>query len=159
VKNDSAVTLDVVVDCLYFNQRLDLSDRLSLDWPTISTADLLLSKLQIQSPSKNDLVDMATLLYRYDLVPEDESKLSLSRIIQLSGSSWRWHKAIGMACGHLRVAFASETVILNLEEKQAIEVRLSRLEQSLDQVRKSFVWKIREFIGDSVRWYNPVEPV
>jgi hypothetical protein len=155
--NDQSLTLDVAVDYLRFNQTLNLNNRLSLDWPTISVTDLLLSKLQIAEPSTNDLVDMAALIARFNVATSDESELCLERICGLCGTSWGWYRATVAACSMLSADSLTLAVVLSRQHINVIAERASQIARAVEATPKSLAWKARCFVGDRVQWYTPVE--
>jgi hypothetical protein len=154
--SDQSLTLDVVANSLRFNQTLKLDQRLSLDWPTITVTDLLLSKFQIAAPSTNDLVDMAALIGGFGVVTSDESSLCLQRICRLCGSSWRWYRATVAACTKLSTDLAN-SVILSRAQNNSILERANQIRSAIEAIQKSPAWKMRGLIGDRMQWYAPVE--
>ncbi|RLI52489.1 MAG: hypothetical protein DRP09_17815, partial [Candidatus Thorarchaeota archaeon] len=68
------VHCDVVLDKLYFCHNIDLRERLELDYPTITLADLLLSKLQIIELNEKDILDAIILLLEHEIGDGDDDE-------------------------------------------------------------------------------------
>ena len=82
------ISIDVYIDKLILCQDVPLRDRISLDYPTLSLTDLLLSKIQNIAPKAKDIIDMQVLVQH---VAESASKydFDLTYISQLC-TQWGW---------------------------------------------------------------------
>ena len=87
-------TLDICIDKLQFAQTLNIKNRILIDYPTLPAADLLLTKLQIQHLTRNDIIDIYVLLVSLMIVKGDETEININRITSLTSSSWRWYQAV-----------------------------------------------------------------
>src|SRR4029077_19731496 len=140
------LTLDVVTGSLRFNQTLKLEHRLTLDWPTITATDLLLTKYQIAAPTTNDIIDMVALMATFKVTPADESGLCLKRMCDLSSSSWRWYRATVTACDLLGNRPYANIVVLSREQESLIAERAKEIKCAVVSAPKSAPWKIRALL-------------
>jgi len=150
-------TLDVIVDCLQFNQTLWLNDRLLVDWPTISVTDLLLSKFQIANLATSDIIDVAALLNQFKTDQSDEAGICLQRICSICGRSWRWHQAILATCAKLGSDTIFDAIMLSIEQRTTIAMRVNEIRDAVRSTPKSFGWVTRNLIGERIPWVTPVE--
>lgn len=155
--NKHDVTLDIIVDCLQFNQTLWLSDRLLLDWPTISVTDLLLSKFQIADLTISDIIDVSALLNQFTMDRPDESGICLQRICSICGRSWRWHHATLATCAKFTAGTILDSITLSIEQRRTVDIRLNEIRDAVRSTPKSFAWLTRNLIGERIPWVTPVE--
>ncbi len=153
-----AVRCDVHYDVLAFSHTIDLRDRLTLGYPTISTADLLLSKLQIARPSEADLFDMIMLLGACGIA-DDERQHSIiaARIASCCGSAWGLYTTVG---ANLELILQSAPAWLSvLADARAVRGRVTLLQQAMIAAPKTLAWQLRALFGKRVRWYDEIDAV
>src|ERR1700722_10234352 len=83
-------SVDIVIDELGMSHRLDLRRQLDGPGPTISLADLLLTKLQVWEINRKDLGDTLCLLADHDLAETSSQgeEVSLARVTEVLSSDW-----------------------------------------------------------------------
>ncbi|KQC14446.1 MAG: hypothetical protein APR63_05655 [Desulfuromonas sp. SDB] len=146
---------DIFIDKLRFCHVIDFKKRLTIDYPTISLADLLLEKMQIVEINKKDLVDTFVLLKQYDFSDEEkEDFINLGYIKSLLSNNWGFYKTF------TENLYKGKKLIpqyLDGQDQQEVLDKLDRLNEELQNSAKSFKWKLRSWIGDKIKWYREVE--
>ena len=149
---------DVFFDkLLAANHPLDFRNRLELDSPTISLADLLLEKLQIVSFSEKDLKDTLLLLRAHSLTEgQTQESIDMRFVASLLAKDWGfWYTATTNLKGLKKAV--TEMVELNETEKSDIASKISKLLERIDNEPKTTGWKMRSTIGARKKWYETVE--
>jgi len=148
---EQSIGIDVYVDKLALCQEIPIRDRLSLDYPTLSCTDLLLSKIQNVSPKAKDLFDLQVLL-QHVVQPSVADEFDLNYISRLCGR-WSWWRTFKLNLLRLR-EHCDEVAFGDSEGAQRV---LREIETAVDGEKKPLHWKLRNLIGDRVRWYEIVE--
>ncbi len=153
----SAVKVDVFMDELVMAHTIDFKDRLLLDYPCVSLADLLLSKLQIHEITENDLMDLVVLLLEYPF-GRGERHIDIDHVARVLARDWSfWYEAT-VNIGKIRLALARYDV-LDERVKASLEARLTEFEARMESEPKDRRWKIRAAVGTRKRWYELVGDV
>jgi hypothetical protein len=136
---------------------IDLVSRLEVDHPTVPLAELLLTKLQIVSLNRKDLVDIAGILYGHDVGDHDNEAVNADRIAQVLASDWGlWRTSRGtVETSQARL----RELGLDAADAQRVEERLDRLWHRVQEQPKTFRWRSRARIGERTRWYEEPEEV
>ena len=82
----SGMGVDVFFDELFYCHPIPLKDRLELDYPTISLADLLLEKMQIVQINPKDVKDSLVLLLEHPLGSSDREAVDAAYVARVLGS-------------------------------------------------------------------------
>jgi hypothetical protein len=135
--------VDVIVGAFEMCHRIELRGRLHLDFPTITVADLLFTKLQIVRLTEKDVSDIVALVAHHDLGPGEGDQINLERVEALVRDDW----------GLWRTAMATIDVVSRAAEVKSVKERLAALRDALSGFPKTFRWRIRSRIGDRVCWY------
>ena len=149
---------DVFFDkLLAANHPLDFRNRLELDSPTISLADLLLEKLQIVSFSEKDLKDTLLLLRAHSLGEGQTPEIIDVRFVaSLLAKDWGfWYTATTNLKGLQKTV--TEMVELNETEKGDMASKISKLLERIENEPKTTGWKMRSTIGARKKWCETVE--
>lgn len=148
--------VDVFLDRLIMAHTIEFAGRLELDSPTVTLADLLLSKLQIHEVTENDLIDTAAMLAEHPLAGSEG--IDLARLTGILGNDWGF----------------CHSALLNLEKLEAglgrwgglpadvadrVRGQVTLLRDAIEREPKSTRWRLRARIGERVRWYEQVEEV
>jgi hypothetical protein len=154
----SGLHVDVILDQLRFCHDIDLRKRLEIDYPTLSLADLFLSKMQIVQINEKDILDIIILLLEHDVGETDNEVIDIKYISQLCSGNWGLWK----------------TVTSNLEKIKGMNERylgdqpgnfknvnskIDTIKTHLEESKKSMQWKLRAKIGERIKWYREVEEV
>jgi len=134
---------------------LPLTARLGRDPLTVPREELLLSKLQVVELTENDQADIYNLLYHHDVGEGESAGICSPFIAALCARDWGlWRTCqlnIGRSLGNL------ESSALDPAEQKVVTGRLESLRGRIDAEPKSRRWRIRNQVGDKVRWYAEPE--
>jgi hypothetical protein len=147
--SDHSIHVDVFIDRLEMCHTLDLRLRLGFEPYSLSTADLMLQKLQVVDLKRKDLVDLVALLL------DSRETIDLPYISGILADDW----------GFCHTAATTLDVVdksigeLDLSPNQADTVRIAmkRLRSAVEAAPKTRRWKIRAAVGTRMRWYQPVD--
>ena len=148
---------DIFFDELDFNHTINWKNRLEIDYPTISLADLMLEKMQIVEINKKDIIDSLMLLREHEIDSEDkQEKINAKYIAQVCGNDWGFWKTITVNLKKVRdYAFNADN--LKDKDKDNIIEKMDKINRFIEKEPKSLKWKMRAKIGDKKRWYTVVE--
>ncbi|MGH2595432.1 MAG: hypothetical protein ACRDH7_05665 [Actinomycetota bacterium] len=152
----TGIKVDVFLDELVMAHTIDFKGRLELDAPTVTLADLLLSKLQIHEVTENDLIDMTVLLAEHE--PATGAELDLERVISVLVGDWGFQHSAEANLAKLRDAMG-RWPDLPSAVRACVEKRIRELEIALQARAKSRRWKLRAKVGERMRWYEDVGDV
>lgn len=141
------ISIDVYIDKLALCQEVPLRERLSLDYPTLSCTELFLSKIQNVSWKAKDLFDMRVLL-RHVAQHATADSLDLDYISWLS-RRWNWWRTLKLNLPKLREH--------DTADGEGVHDLLYAIEDAADGCRKTLRWRLRNLIGDRIRWYSVVD--
>jgi hypothetical protein len=137
---------------------LDFRGRLELDYPTLSLADLLLTKLQIQQITEKDIKDMIALLAEHDVGTDGPEVVDESRLLALTKDDWGLFHT---ATTNLRAVeeWAQGLDVLEPALQGEVIEKTGALVSKMETEPKTRRWKLRAKIGTRVRWYEEVGDV
>ena len=138
--------IDVFVGRMDMCHTLDLRARLKLFSPTVTPADLVLSKLQIVQFTEKDHRDTQALLERIEMT-ERHDAIDPRRIREVTCADWGWY----------------QTVSQNLERfstsSELARERANSLLEVMSSGPKTRRWTMRARVGTRKRWYRLPEEV
>lgn len=151
-------SIDVVIDELVMSHKLDLRGRLDGPAPTITLADLLLTKLQVWEINRKDLGDTLCLLADHPLTEDDGDVegISLARIRSVLGRDWGFSHTVERNALKVAELWTREPVP-GAANDVAAQVR--SLLGAIDAAPKSRAWRLRSRVGERIRWYETPEEV
>lgn len=145
--------VDVFLDTFQMCHRLDLSRRVQVPGDTLPLADLLLTKLQVVETNEKDLKDIAAILVDHPLT-DDDSGIDVSYLATLAAKDWGLWKTITIVAERAdRFAIATTEFGRSGHMRQQVRDLLERLAQE----PKSRAWRLRDRVGERVRWYETPE--
>jgi hypothetical protein len=161
--------VDVFLDKLEFSHDVQFgtapdTGRLTLDFPTITLADIVLEKLQIHKIARKDLVDLIILFLGHELrggQPSDRELVDDRYISEVLGDDWGfWYESIQNIEKTRQIldSFA-ETGRLDSSQSSRVRDRLAALEQRLQSSPKTRKWEKRARSGIAKPWFREVEDV
>jgi hypothetical protein len=155
---DGQWSVDIVIDELTMSHRLDLRGQLDGPGPTLSPADLLLTKLQVWEINRKDLGDAACLLADHGLAagPAGAGEISLARVTAVLGADWGFCHTAERNLGKVAELAAAEPPP-GAAHDVAGQVRAIRA--AIEAAPKSRAWRLRSRIGERVKWYETPEEV
>jgi hypothetical protein len=149
--------LEVFVGRFVMCHELPVAERLDVEVETLPLAELLLTKLQIVELNEKDMADMHSLLITHDVGPADGEQINSARIASLCANEWGLHHTVIRTLARLRENPPSYT--LSGEQRQAVDERITKLEQAIEERPKSMSWRMRAKVGERVRWYEEPEEI
>ena len=160
---DEQWSVDIVIDELTMSHRLDLRGQLDGPGPTLSPADLLLTKLQVWEINRKDLGDAACLLADHGLAAgpagantAGADEISLARVTAVLGTDWGFCHTAERNLGKVAELAAAEP-LPGAGHDVAAQVRAVRA--AIEGAPKSRSWRLRSRIGERVKWYETPEEV
>jgi hypothetical protein len=151
-------SIDVVIDELVMSHKLDLRGRLDGPSPTITLADLLLTKLQVWEINRKDLGDTLCLLADHGLTEDDDDVLgiSLPRLRDVLGKDWGFCHTLQRNAGKVAELWTQEPLAGAAHD---VGSQITALQAAIDAAPKSRGWRLRSRVGERIRWYETPEEV
>jgi hypothetical protein len=149
--------LDVFIGEFEMCHVLSFDGRLEVDHPTVSVADLLLTKGQIYELNRKDAMDLLALIADHPVGHGDDETINVDRINAVCGADWGTWRTVTRTLGTLENIVSGEPELA--EYREAIESRLGELRNEMEDSPKSTKWKMRAKVGDRKIWYAlPEDP-
>src|ERR1700722_9912212 len=143
-----SIKVDIYSDPLYLSHKITLGSRLNLDHLRLANADLLATKLQIESGSRKDdaLRDVIALIASPPPSgSSDLNALNVSRICELCARSWGFYSSA------VRCFAAAEALLPSIRTSQDVARQvtdgIAKLHSAIERTPKSWLWKLRRGIG------------
>lgn len=149
--------VDIFVAQFTMCHKIPITERISLEPLTIPLAELVLTKLQIVEMNEKDIRDVCALFLDHPLGEGDQETVNLRRITQLTGDDWGLWKTVTLSLDKVRRYL--ETVEMERAASETVRARVAELESALSSSPKSMRWRMRERVGDKVKWYDLPEEV
>ena len=151
-------SIDVVIDELAMSHKLDLRDRLGGPAPTITLADLLLTKLQVWEINRKDLGDTLCLLADHALTEDDGAVdgISLPRVRSVLGKDWGFCHTVLRNAPKVAELWAQEPLPAATHD---VAAQITALQEAIEDAPKSRAWRLRSRVGERIRWYETPEEV
>ena len=130
--------------------------RISAAERTIPLGDLLLTKLQIFALNEKDQRDIFNLVHGHKLTEDDEG-INVAYIAKLCAGDWGlwWTATMNIE----RARGAAQRFQLAPEDEAVVLSRLDDLRKRIEAQPKTTRWKLRERVGERMRWYEDPEEV
>ena len=165
---DGQWSVDIVIDELTMSHRLDLRGQLDGPGPTLSPADLLLTKLQVWEINRKDLGDAACLLADHGLAARTPAagtagastagadEISLARVAAVLGADWGFCHTAERNLGKVAELAAAEPLP---GAGHDVAAQAGAVQAAIEAAPKSRSWRLRSRIGERVKWYETPEEV
>ena len=147
--------LDVFIGDFSMCHVIPIADRLELDPLTVPLAELMLTKLQIVELTERDQRDIYNLTYHHELRDGDSKGIEADFIAGLCAQDWGLWRTTRTTVERCLENMASYG--LEPQAADTIAERLKALWKRIEQAPKSARWKLRNRVGDRVRWYEEPE--
>lgn len=156
---DTKLGVDVFMNELYFCHRIPFDGRLDLDRPTISTADLLLEKMQIVELNLKDITDTMVLMLEHPIATAKDGRevIDGAYIADLLHDDWGFYYTVTINLQKVD-RFVPDNTALSPEQAQVIRARLAEMLRLIEDAPKSRKWRIRAKVGPKKQWYQDVAP-
>lgn len=155
---DSGLYVDVFFDKLDFCHQIHWKGVLELDSPTLPLAELFLEKMQIVQINEKDVIDTIMLLREHPLGDNDQETINVSRILGILADDWGFWRTVTINLAKVK-DLAKQYTWLDDADRQVVAGKVEDLLKMIDDQPKSFKWKLRDKIGERVRWYNEIPEV
>jgi len=146
--------LDVFIGEFSMCHDIPMTARLGREPLTVPREELLLSKLQIVELTANDQADIYNLLFHNE-VGDEQGGISASFIAALCAGDWGLWRTCQLNIERGLSSLGDSA--LEPAERDVVAGRLDRLRERIDAEPKSMKWRIRDRVGDRVRWYAEPE--
>jgi hypothetical protein len=156
---ETGLHVDVFEDELNMCHVVNFRNRLHLDSPTITLADLALEKFQIVRINEKDIRDMLMLFASHPVGDIEQETINGKYIADIMSKDWGFYYTTTMNLGKIRTGLDRYKDLFTAQDCQNIYDRITRLEQMIEHAPKSLKWKARAAVGTRVQWYNDVEEV
>lgn len=148
--------VDVYFDKLEYCHKIDLTERLELDKPTITPADILLQKMQIVVINEKDIIDASILLREHEIEDMDGDVINAKYISHLFSSDWGFYYTFTRNLDNVK-SWINKHENMKDEDKNDICSKVEKILRGVADEPKSMMWKARSKIGTKKKWYNDVE--
>ena len=151
--------VDVFVGAFEMCHSIPITERIELHPSAVPLAELLLTKMQIVELNAKDQADILTILYHHDIAEGDGGGdvVNGARVARLCASDWGLWRTSLLNVERTRNALVDSS--LTEEQRGLVGERLERLWARIESEPKSTKWKMRNRVGDKVRWYEEPEEV
>jgi hypothetical protein len=149
--------VDVFVGAFEMCHSIPITERIELHPTAVPLAELVLTKMQIIELNAKDQSDIVTMLYHHDVGDGDDGVINANRVAQLCAADWGLWRTTKMNTERTREALAAGTIAADVSSMAG--PRLERLWETIEAAPKSARWKMRNRVGDKVRWYEEPEEV
>ena len=157
-EREEGSAVDVFFDELRMCHTINFRNRLAIDYPTISLADLLLEKLQIVQIGEKDLKDMAVLLREHDVGEQGRETVDAKYTSALLSKDWGFYYTVTSNLKKL-AAFVEGNPSIPRDDALNVTTKINKLIEAFEGETKSMQWKMRARIGTKRKWYTDVENV
>ncbi len=148
--------LDIFVGEFSMCHDLPLTSRLGREPLTVPKEELLLSKLQIVELTENDQGDIYNLLFHNEVVSDNGAAgISAAFIAGLCATDWGLWRTCQLNLERSQSNLAKSA--LDADEQTTLTARLTTLRERIEAEPKPLKWRMRNQVGDRVRWYNEPE--
>jgi hypothetical protein len=153
---DNARHLDVFIGEFSMCHDIPMTSRLHREPLTVPREELLLSKLQIFELTGNDQGDIYNLLFHNEVSSGEEiGGISAAFIAGLCAADWGLWRTCQLNIDRSLRNLDESALAPN--ERQTVASRLEELRDQIEAQPKSLKWRMRNQVGDRVRWYAEPE--
>lgn len=157
-KPGTGLHVDIFYEKLDFCHAIYWKDRLEVDSPTIPLTELLLEKMQIVQINEKDIIDTIMLLLEHPLGDIDEETINIKFAAQLCANDWGLWRTTTMNLDKVK-QLAQHYTQLTDEQKSKVTSQVDEIIIRLNKEPKPMSWKLRDRVGDRVKWYKDVDEV
>ncbi|MBX3038778.1 MAG: hypothetical protein KF758_17845 [Anaerolineales bacterium] len=157
-KPGTGLHVDIFYEKLDFCHAIYWKDRLEVDSPTIPLTELLLEKMQIVQINEKDIIDTIMLLLEHPLGDIDNETINIKFAAQLCANDWGLWRTTTMNLDKVK-QLAQHYTQLTDEQKLKVTSQVDEIVARLNNEPKPMSWKLRDRVGDRVKWYKDVDEV
>lgn len=145
--------VDIFLETFEMCHKFDFKDRLTLDTPTITLADLLATKLQVVEITEREYRDIMALVRDHEVGDSDKPEtINGSYLAGLCGADWGIYKTFTINLRNILTALPKYA--LEPESLAIVQKRLEDIQNRIENEPKSVRWKIRARVGEKAQWYE-----
>jgi hypothetical protein len=149
--------IDVFVGTFAMCHEIPIGERLTLRPVTLPLAELLLMKLQIFELNEKDQRDILNLLSHHAITDHDVDAINGAYVAKLCAEDWGlWRTSM---LNLERSTAVAKSNAYGLRDPSIASARIDQLVERMDGMEKSRRWRLRQRVGDRMRWYEEVEEV
>ncbi len=157
-KPGTGLHIDIFYEKLDFCHTIYWKDRLEVDSPTIPLTELLLEKMQIVQINEKDVIDTIMLVLEHPLGDVDNETINLKRTAMLCANDWGLWRTTTMNLGKVK-QLAQGYPQLTADQKTKLSSQVDEILARLESEPKPMSWRLRDRVGDRVKWYKDVDEV
>jgi len=151
IENERRV--DIFLETFEMCHKFDFKDRLTIDNPTITLADLLATKLQVVEITEREYRDVMALVRDHEVGDSDKPEtINGSYLARLCGNDWGIYKTFTINIKNILDALPKYE--LDTESMAIVQKRLEDIQNRIENEPKSVRWKIRARVGEKAQWYE-----
>jgi len=145
--------VDIFLNVFEMSHKFDFRNRLTLDKPTISLADLLATKLQVVEITEREYTDIIALMCDHEVGDTNAPEIiNGSYLAHLCADDWGIYKTFTINITQVRDALPHFE--LDTEYQEVVRKRLNDLQSRIENIPKTIGWRMRAKIGEKKRWYE-----
>ena len=157
-KPGTGLHVDIFYEKLDFCHAIYWKGRLEIDSPTIPLTELLLEKMQIVEINEKDIIDTIMLLLEHPLGDIDKETINIKLAAQLCANDWGLWRTTTMNLDKVKQLAQHYTQLTN-EQKEKVTSQVDETLARLNGEPKPLAWRLRDRVGDRVKWYKDVDEV
>jgi len=157
-REEIGLHVDIFYEKLDFCHVIRWDGRLEVDSPSIPLAEMLLEKMQIVEINEKDVIDTIMLLMEHPLGDIDQETINIGRVAQLCANDWGLWRTTTMNLNKVR-SLAHGYKQLTAREKSHVEEQVGAALKRIEAEPKAMAWRLRDRVGDRVKWYKDVDDV
>ena len=157
--SETGLHVDIFEDELNMCHVVNFRNRLHLDSPTLTLADLCLEKLQIVTLNEKDVRDMLMLFASHPVGDTEQETINGKYIAGILSKDWGFYYTTTLNLEKIRNGLDRYKDLFTAKDNESIKESIAQLEKMIETTPKSLAWKMRSAVGTRVQWYNDVEEV
>jgi hypothetical protein len=114
--------------------------------------------MQIVQINEKDIIDTIMLLLEHPLGDIDKETINIKLAAQLCANEWGLWRTTTMNLEKVK-QLAGHYPQLTTEQKNKVESQVDATLARLNSEPKPLAWRLRERVGDRVKWYKDVDEV
>lgn len=142
---------DIFLDLFEMSHKFNFKKRIDMEGNTLPLADLLATKLQIFEINEKDLKDALTIFVDHD-VGENDSVINGAYLADICANDWGTYKTFRINLD--KALTVLEALSMDTTRKELAKSRIAKFRKMMEDAPKSFRWKLRAQVGESVKWYE-----
>lgn len=149
--DEDGIAVDVFFDKLPMCHTIDFAGRLELDSPTITLADLLLTKLQIVNFEEKDFKDVVCILTEHPIRETEDEAVNAKYIAEVLSKDWGFYYTFTSNLNQVKTSLSESSKHTQMLEK------IDRIAHYIENEPKSMGWRMRSKVGTKKKWYVDIE--